>query len=79
MPIALVQLPLRIMPVENTKDTLTGIGVSVALSIILAIVGVVGFITATKVSVIGGAAIIFVSMILWSFTCINTDIAELTA
>jgi len=67
------------MSIENKSDTLTGIGVSVALSIILALVGVVGFITATTVSVIGGAAIILVSLVLWSFTCVNTDIAEFTA
>lgn len=65
------------MSTENKRFPVKGIGISVLLSIILAVVGVVGIVTALTVNVVAGAAIFFVSLVLWAFTCINTDFAVL--
>lgn len=65
------------MTTEKSANPLAGISLSVALSIALAAVAAVGFITATQVNIFAGAAIFAVSLVLFAFTCTNTDLAEL--
>jgi hypothetical protein len=44
-----------------------------------ALFAVAGIVMAAEVHIIVGLLIIFSSLVLWGFACIQTDIAELTA
>lgn len=65
------------MTTQNSANPLAGIGISVVLSIILAAVGAIGFITIFEITPFAGVPILFVSLVLFAFTCTNTDLAEL--
>lgn len=53
-----------------------GVGISVALSVVFGLVGVLGLYTILEGNPIAGVPILLASVVFWAFACFRTDLAE---